>query len=42
MRQVVDNRQCAETRKLMKDALLNEEPTLDVFVMMTEKYVEGQ
>ena len=42
MRQVSDNSQCEETRKLMKDALGDEERALDVFAMMTEKYVEGQ
>ena len=42
LRQVADNSQCTDTRKLMKDALLNEEHTLDVFALMTEKYVEGQ
>ena len=41
-RQVVDNQQCVETRKLMKNALTDEEHTLDVFALMTEKYVEGQ
>ena len=42
IRQVVDNSQCEDTRKLMKEALGDEKRTLDVFAMMTENYKDNE
>ena len=38
IRQVVDNLQCEDTRKLMKEALGDEDRAHDVFAMATENY----